>query len=182
MEKQSVKERVLETAERLFYEQGYLATGINQIIKEAKTAKASFYHHFPSKEDLCVTYLKHRAEIAHERQKSYITQGNSPSERVANLFGNIEYNAKKNNFRGCPFLNIAAEITDRDSPMWEVITGHKSRLKGLIKDALGDKDNKDMLTEQIYLIYEGTNIAVKNFANLEPIENAKNLVKNILEG
>ena len=48
------RERILDTAARLFYAQGYNSTGINQVIKEANVAKASLYQHFPSKEDLLI--------------------------------------------------------------------------------------------------------------------------------
>ena len=56
------RDRILETASRLFYTQGYNNTGINQLIKAAKVAKASFYEYFPSKEDLLLEYLKVAAE------------------------------------------------------------------------------------------------------------------------
>lgn len=52
--------RILNAAARLFYEQGYHITGINQVITEADVAKASFYHHLASKEDLCIAYLNQR--------------------------------------------------------------------------------------------------------------------------
>ena len=58
IKQQTPKERILKTVDRLFYEQGYLATGINQIIAEAKVAKASFYQHFPSKEALVLEYIE----------------------------------------------------------------------------------------------------------------------------
>ena len=48
----SVRDRILQTAMKLFYSQGMKSTGINQIIEESNAAKASFYHHFPSKRDL----------------------------------------------------------------------------------------------------------------------------------
>ena len=52
------RERILETASRLFYTQGYNNTGINQILDEAKVAKASLYLHFGSKDELGIHYLK----------------------------------------------------------------------------------------------------------------------------
>ena len=52
----SPRERILDTATILFHQQGYNSTGINQIISEAKVAKASFYQHFKSKDDLCAAF------------------------------------------------------------------------------------------------------------------------------
>ena len=51
------RKKIVDTAARLFYEQGYNSTGINQIIAEAGIAKASLYAHFSSKEDLLKEYL-----------------------------------------------------------------------------------------------------------------------------
>ena len=54
------REELIEIASRLFYEQGYGATGIKQVIEEAGIAKGTFYSHFRSKEDLGLEWLKLR--------------------------------------------------------------------------------------------------------------------------
>lgn len=168
------------TADRLFYEQGYRATGINQIIKEAGVAKASFYQYFPSKEELCREYLEQRSLTAHARQKSFITTGETSVDRVSNLFSNIRYNAQANNFNGCPFLNISAEINEHESVLRQAVKRHKSRLIELIKNELSDYPNQDTLAEMIYVIYEGANIAVKNYRDLWPVERAERLTRDLL--
>ena len=57
----SPRERIVATASDLFYTQGYRATGINEVIKQSGVAKATFYSHFPSKDDLCLAYLEERS-------------------------------------------------------------------------------------------------------------------------
>ena len=52
MRESAVKDRILDTASRLFYDQGYHITGINQIIEEAEIARASLYNHFPNSMNL----------------------------------------------------------------------------------------------------------------------------------
>ena len=180
MEKLPVKDRILKTADRLFYEQGYRATGINQIIKDAEVAKASFYQYFPSKEELCREYLEQRSLTAHARQKNFITTGDTPIERVCNLFENIRHNARVNDFNGCPFLNISAEINAHESALRQVVKKHKSRLIGLIKNELADYPECDTLAETVYVIYEGANIAVKNYRDLWPVERAVKLTRDLL--
>lgn len=180
MEKLPVKERILKTADRLFYEQGYRATGINQIIMEAGVAKASFYQYFPSKEELCREYLDRRSLTAHERQRGFITSGDDSVDKVCNLFENIRYNARINNFNGCPFLNISAEINEHESILRQVVKKHKSRLIELIRNELADYPDQDVLAEMIYVIYEGANIAVKNYRDLWPVERAERLTRDLL--
>ncbi|MGD9809602.1 MAG: TetR/AcrR family transcriptional regulator [Deferribacterales bacterium] len=182
MEKKPVRERLLETAGRLFYEQGYHATGINQIIKEAETAKASFYQHFPSKEELCVAYLEERHIHSHNAQKSFISEGATPVDRVCNLFENIRRNAEIYNFNGCHFLNISAEIHEYDSGARQVVKKHKTKLIQLIEDALEGYENNKQLAETVYVIYEGTTIAVKNYRELWPVERSVEAVRALLSG
>lgn len=182
MDKKPVKERLLETAGRLFYEQGYHATGINQIIKEAEIAKASFYHHFTSKEELCVAYLEERHIYSHSTQKSYLSKGETPVESICSLFDNIRNNAEKYDFNGCHFLNISAEIHDAESKARQVVTKHKTRLIGLIEETLKDyKDSKE-LSETIYVLYEGAIMAVKNYRSLWPVERSVQAVISLLAG
>ncbi|MGL4609586.1 MAG: TetR/AcrR family transcriptional regulator, partial [Trueperaceae bacterium] len=56
--KSTAREQILETATRLFYQQGFRAVGIDTIIAESGVAKMTLYKHFPSKDDLIVAYLE----------------------------------------------------------------------------------------------------------------------------
>lgn len=182
MNDKCVRERILDTASRLFYEQGYRSTGINQIIKEADSAKASFYQHFESKEALCAEYLEQRHTEAHQRHKDIISTGATPEERVLNLFENIRQNAVKFSFNGCHFLNIASEINEHDSILRKIVARHKSKLIGLIEEQLSGRQNSRELAEMIYVTYEGANIAIKNYRDLWPVDRAEETVRHLLSG
>ncbi len=60
------RERIVQTADRLFYEEGVRAVGIDRIIAEANVAKMTLYAHFPSKDDLILAVPGHREEVAVE--------------------------------------------------------------------------------------------------------------------
>ena len=113
------RRRLLETATRLFYAEGVHAIGIDRIIAEAKVAKATFYNHFPSKDDLVVAYLDEQdrlgraAVAALPRQPSF--------EMIVAILGRIGTAADAGGYRGCPFLNAAAEYPDRSSPVRRLI-------------------------------------------------------------
>ena len=100
----SPRERILDKAEELFYQQGYQATGINQIIDESGVAKATFYSHFPSKDDLCVEYLERIAEKEVDLVQSTLKKRKTPLSRYMTVIEVLEPWLIDTDFRGCPFF------------------------------------------------------------------------------
>jgi AcrR family transcriptional regulator len=86
----TARETILETADRLFYHQGYHATGINQIIDEAATAKASFYQYFPSKEALGKEYLHKRHQEWLGDLKRFVEPVPAAREKLLGVFVFLE--------------------------------------------------------------------------------------------
>ena len=109
------RRRLLDTATRLFYEGGIHAVGIDRIIAEAGVAKATFYNHFPSKDDLVVAYIEEQDRLG--RGAVAALPKRPPREMIAAILGRISAAAIGGGFRGCPFLNAAAEYPDPKSPV-----------------------------------------------------------------
>ena len=105
------KKNIENTAARLFYEQGYNSTGINQIIAEAGVAKASLYAHFPSKIDILKKYLQNTSESSIEVFRSIVEQKQTPKDKVFGIFDSLLTFSNETSFNGCQFLNIAAELS-----------------------------------------------------------------------
>jgi AcrR family transcriptional regulator len=80
MRKPNAKERILETASKLFHERGYSEVGINEIIEKAETAKASFYQHYSSKEVLCEAWLQSVHDRSEDSRAEFLVTDCSPSE------------------------------------------------------------------------------------------------------
>lgn len=180
------KERILKTADRLFYEQGYLATGVNQIIAEAQVAKASFYQHFPSKEDLAIAYLEMRNAALLKRVRQVVESQQDPKMRVLALFSLLRNFAEQTNFRGCAFLNMTAEFPDRRSHVREIIIQHKTALRNyietLIRAALPDEPEETvkMKANTTFLLLEGSLVESQNYGNIWPIQAAEIAVQQLL--
>jgi len=180
------KERILKTADRLFYAQGYLATGINQIIAEAQVAKASFYQHFPSKEDLAIAYLNSRHVALLKRVRQAAESQPDPKLRIASLFSLLESFAEQTNFRGCAFLNMASEFPDRNSPVREIIAQHKTALRNyieiLVRDALPRESEAVINTKAttIFLLLEGAVVESQNYGKTWPIQAAEKAIQQLL--
>src|ERR1700743_2291882 len=103
MRETGVKERILDTASRLFYDQGYHVTGINQIIDEAEIARASLYNHFPSKTDLLLAYLDRTHAEWFEELDHFMASIQDPKEKLLALFDFRIMRQKKLKYKGCHF-------------------------------------------------------------------------------
>ena len=175
----SARARLLDAANKLFYSQGYHATGINQIIEEANVAKASFYNHFQSKEELALAYLKGRHERWLASLREQVDLEDSIENRVANVFEHLEVFALRDQFRGCSQLNMAAEFPEDDHPVRIQIREHKQSIRDFLQNILEipstrkDSEDGQQLTSSIYLLYEAALIESQNFSDPWPIQRAK---------
>src|SRR4051794_5634079 len=134
-ETSQARQRILETADRLFYQQGVRAVGIDRIIAEAGVAKMSLYNHFASKDDLILAVLKHREDSVLASFRSgierYREKGRSP---LRAFFGALKDFFESPGFRGCPFQNAAVELADPNHPGAEFVRGHKRRFSEFLRE------------------------------------------------
>ena len=111
----AVRERLLDAADRLFYQEGVLAVGIDRVLAEADAAKASLYQHFGCKDQLVAAYLERRTEFARAHIEAYLAD-TPPSQRALRFFDWVVEWAESKDFRGCPFHHAVAELTDPAHP------------------------------------------------------------------
>lgn len=130
------RRRLLDTATRLFYEGGIHAVGIDRIIAEAGVAKATFYKHFPSKEDLVVAYLEDLDRIG--RSAVAALPERPPRETIAAILGRIGEVAVAGGFRGCPFLNAAAEYPDPASSVRRAVQARRDWYHETLRSLLAE--------------------------------------------
>lgn len=173
------RERIIEAASRLFFRQGYCATGINQIISESGVAKASFYTHFPSKELLAIAWLGQREERWIQQLKERIAQCPSIDRRVAAMYTLWYDQIGEEGYRGCGFINMAGEFSNEESPIRALVRDHKDRVRHIIaKEVLNEyrlmmePDDFDELVNAIYSLFDGAIIQAQNFMQVWPIDAA----------
>ena len=116
------RERLLAAASQLFHEAGIQATGIDSIISAAGVAKATFYRHFPSKDDLVVAWLSdERTNWLADVRRVAEARASSPQEVIPLLFDAAAEWFEVDGFRGCPYLNASVEITNQAHPALAVV-------------------------------------------------------------
>ena len=182
------RDEIVGIASRLFYHQGYGATGIKQIIDEAGIAKGTFYTHFKSKEDLCVEWLRGRHVQWNSWLNDSIRQEESSDGKILATFTFLESWLKESNYRGCAFLNTMAETPDASSPMRHEVATHKRHLhetfQSLVaahyKDRSVSQDVLDQKAGVIFLLFEGALVESQNFQDPLPVTVAHKEVQSML--
>jgi AcrR family transcriptional regulator len=117
------RERLLRTASALFYAEGIRAVGVDRVIEEAGVTRATFYRHFPSKDDLVVAYLR----AVHDTVRAAAGDGDA-EPRLRRVIAVMAETVCAPGFRGCSFINAAAEFADPTSPVHRAVAAHRSWL------------------------------------------------------
>ena len=156
--KSEARQRILETADRLFYQDGIRAVGIDRIIAEAAVAKMSLYKHFASKDELILAALKYREEKVLAFFGSAMERhGKRTKDKLRAFFAALKDWFESPGFRGCAFQNAAVELADAKHPGSDFVKGHKRRfqefLSGLIEEPLGKAAAK--VAPAVGLLVEG---------------------------
>jgi AcrR family transcriptional regulator len=134
------RERVLEAAYELFSRQGIRAVGVDAIIAEAGVARMTFYRHFPSKDDLVLSFLERRERLwTHEWLESEVrSRATDPRERLLAIFDVFDTWFQRDDFEGCSFINVLLENFGRGHPVMEATTVYLANirvfLRGLAQD------------------------------------------------
>jgi AcrR family transcriptional regulator len=184
MKESAVKDRILNTASRLFYDQGYHVTGINQIIDEADIARASLYNHFASKTDLLLAYLDKTHEKWFKDLEEWLTPMVSAREKLIALFDFRIQRQRHSNYKGCHFNKITAETAD-DEEVFRRVKAHKERFREYIRSLVRQTWHRhllddDTLTDTIFLLLEGGIAVGAMFRNSEDAEKAKRIALALL--
>mgnify|MGYP003112211687 CR=1 FL=1 len=176
MKKQGVKERIIETASDLFYNQGFNQTGINQIIAEAGVAKASMYQHFRSKEDIAVAYLIARHSMWMGKLNDSVSVQNTPKGKVIGCFDYLLEWLNEVNFRGCGWQNIITDLPIDHDKIRDQAIHHKNDLRLWIQKQLKDEgkyESSEELGDEILILIEGAIILSQIQKEKWPITAAK---------
>ncbi|MBW4077960.1 MAG: TetR/AcrR family transcriptional regulator [Acidobacteria bacterium] len=155
------RQRLLAVASRLFYAEGIHAVGIDRVIAEASVAKATLYAHFPSKADLVAAYLSNESQLwVDEANRRLARSRPGAKEAIRALFEMLYENSLKRDYRGCPFINAAAEFPS-PSPVATQIDIHRDRLRQVFATATGTADTTSEMLDALVSLYGGAMTAAQ---------------------
>jgi AcrR family transcriptional regulator len=154
----SARERILATANELFYHEGIRAIGVDTVVERSGVSKTSLYRVFESKDALI-------AAVAAEQDRSFWAWWDRLEQRHADdpralldaLLSGIAKRIGHPAFRGCPLLNLATEFPDDNHPGRAVARANKEELRARLATIVAklDVDDPDRVASQIALIING---------------------------
>ena len=149
--KMAMQDRILETADRLFYGQGIRAVGVDTIAAEVGISKRTLYNYFPSKESLIVAYLSRR--LSRPKEASELP----PAEQILGDFDRLERSFADGGFRGCPFVNAVAELKEPGHAANIIALAFKEQRRTWFRDLLSRLPVADpeSLATQLMLLVDG---------------------------
>lgn len=154
----TARERILETAEELFYREGIRAVGIDSIIEKSGVAKMSLYRSFPSKDDLVAAYLGIRSERYWKWWDGVMAKHpDEPRRQLHDLFEALVDRVRRPEFRGCAFINAATEFPDKTSRARIVALAHKEELRRRLLELAQGVAAADprALADQLLMLIDG---------------------------
>jgi AcrR family transcriptional regulator len=151
----ATRERILQAASELFYADGLHAVSADRIIERAGITKVTFYRHFRTKDDLLVAYLDRRAAFERDALSGARSEAGSDAMQAFDaLAAGIGDLSCQPGFRGCPFINAAAEYSDPDHPVRRVVDAHRRWFRDEVAEMLRElrvEDVEQAATEAVML-------------------------------
>lgn len=146
------KGRILDTANRLFYEDGIRNVGVDRIIASSSVTKATFYKHYRAKDNLIVDYITARHVATRHELDAIIARASGPAEAIDLHLAAIIDELSRPGFRGCAFINAAAEFPEPNHPVRQIVSAHREwytdSLAALMRD-LGHERPGDAADELV---------------------------------
>lgn len=121
----SPRDRLLETASRLFYQDGIHTVGVDRLVNEAGVTRATFYRHFPTKDDLVVAYLQDQDQFLRRAVQNRLA-ARSKEKAVLTVLDLVGERVCTPDFRGCNFVNASAEFPDPAHPVRVAVAEHRA--------------------------------------------------------
>jgi AcrR family transcriptional regulator len=182
--KPRVRDRIFETACKLFYTHGIRNVGIDTITSEAGTNKMSFYRSFNSKDELVAEYLESKGNEFWTRWNEIVAQHAAPRAQIEALFDAFVCNSFFQNSRGCAFANAGAELAELDHPGRLVAANHKAETRRRWRElaARAGAARSEELGDALMLLMEGGNLTRHTFQdNGGPLQAAAATARVLLD-
>jgi AcrR family transcriptional regulator len=178
----TAKQRLLQAADELFYNEGIHAVGIDRVIAHAGVAKGSLYYSFAGKDDLVRGYLTERHGKWADRVSAGIEALTDPRERILAVYDALGALFAEPDYRGCAFMNALAEAAP-DSVEAQAATTFRAWVRTLFLGLAADADAEDpkQLAESLVVLYDGAVATAQMDKAPQAAQTARHLADLVLD-
>ena len=159
----AARQRIFDTAAKLFYRRGIRAVGVDAIADRAKATKMSLYRNFPSKDELVAEWLRdHDAKFWQTWDKMAQMHPLDARKQLQAAFALLAKHVSDPAARGCPMANAAVEITETDHPARKIIETHKLKLRSRLAELClrSGASEPALLADELFLLMEGAQVSI----------------------
>lgn len=180
----AARERLLDTAYALFQRNTLNTVGVDRIVAEADVAKTTLYRHFPSKDELTVSVLRHHEDvwIRDWLEQAIERRGGTAAARLLGLFDAFDDWFRRDDYEGCLFARALLETRDPANPIYAAAAAGLEKVRALIR-ALAEEagvQDPDIFALQIQMLLLGATVAAV-YGDLNAAEQARDLARLLLE-
>jgi AcrR family transcriptional regulator len=171
----SPRDRLIETASRLFYSEGIHSVGVDRLVRDAGVTLATFYRHFPTKEALVEAYLRATDQRLRGNVENAL-KDRDPRQALEAVLDLIGQRTSAPGYRGCQFINAAAEYPDNAHPVHIAVDDHRTWFRKVATEVareIGHPD-PDEAGQFLVLLHDGALVA----AELDDQKAVQTAVKN----
>jgi AcrR family transcriptional regulator len=157
----ATRARILAAANELFYSHGIRATSADRIIDQVGITKVTFYRHFRTKDALVLAYLERQAAWERDTIGGLRESVGDDAEALRRFAAAIGAETCKPGFRGCAFINAAAESADPDAPVRKVVAEHRAWYRGLFAEMLAGMGVTDtgQAADELMMLRDGAMVS-----------------------
>jgi AcrR family transcriptional regulator len=181
MDDESARARVVEAADRLFYEHGIRSVGMAQIRDASGVSLKRLYQLFPAKDLVAAAALHQRDLDFRDALQAYIAPLPTPVERILGVFDFLHGWFAEPDFRGCPFINAYGETAAGPDCVLEAVTEQKRALRALLVDLALAAGRPADLGDQLLLLANGAMVTAALLHDPTAALHARQAAEQLLE-
>ncbi|MBT2535289.1 TetR/AcrR family transcriptional regulator [Arthrobacter sp. ISL-69] len=177
------RQRIVDTAYQLFARRGIRDVGVNELISSAGVAKATFYRHFASKDELVLAFLEQRDRVwtvdlivADARRR-----GSTPTEQLLAIFDVFGDWFRRDDFEACSFINILLEM-GANHPLGRASIDYLAKIRGHVQqlaEEAGLRDAEDF-SRSWHILMKGSIISATE-GDPEASKRAQSMARALIE-
>lgn len=175
-------ERLTATAIRLFQDRGFARVGIDQIVREAEVARMSLYNNFHSKEGLALAAYAALSQARQEAVDAVISAAPDPQAAILAIFDLAQTLAGRPSFRGCAFINLAAQVGSSEERLVALVRRHKAALRERFARLAAERGEPEpeLLSRQLLALWDGALADAFIEGDIAPIRAARRAAEHLL--